>query len=75
MIHEMVKQNEINEDNLEACGADKLHKQTKITDYYKVKKTYGYNVKTGDWHCTVCGISMGRGNPRQLCSKSYCSGI
>ena len=33
---------------------------------------YGYNVETDDWHCTQCGVSMGRNNPRQLCCKSYC---
>lgn len=22
--------------------------------------------------CTVCGINMGDGNPRQLCRKTYC---
>lgn len=33
---------------------------------------YGYNSKTDDWHCTLCGISMGRNNPRQLCRKTYC---
>ena len=49
------------------------YKQKKITDYYKVKKTYGYNIKTGNWHCLECGISMGPNNPRQLCSKSFCS--
>jgi len=49
------------------------YRQTKITDYYKVKKIYGYNIKTGNWHCLECGISMGPSNSRQLCSKSYCS--
>lgn len=47
-------------------------KQTKITDYYKLKKIYGYNDKTDEWHCTLCGISMGKDNPRQLCGKIIC---
>ena len=48
-------------------------KQAKMTDYYKVIKIYGYNIKKSTWHCVNCGISMGRNNPRQLCSKYYCS--
>lgn len=51
----------------------KMQKQAKITDYYKIKKIYGYNTKTCDWHCLECGISMGKNNPRQLCAKYYCS--
>lgn len=46
--------------------------QTKITDYYKPIKIYGYNDKTDEWHCTLCGISMGSDNPRQLCGKIIC---
>lgn len=34
-------------------------------------KKYGYNNKTGNWHCLECGDNMGN-NPRQLCGKSYC---
>lgn len=50
--------------------------QSKITDYFKKKpiKIYGYNIKTNDWHCLKCGISMGINNPRQLCGKYYCDG-
>jgi hypothetical protein len=50
--------------------------QTKITDYFKKKsnKIYGYNIKTKEWHCLECGISMGQQNPRQLCRKYYCDG-
>jgi len=47
-------------------------KQTKITDYYKPVVVYGYNLKTGEWHCLDCGESMGKNNPRQLCCKTYC---
>ena len=36
---------------------------------------FGHNLKTGSWHCTVCGTDMGPANPRQLCRKSYCDGI
>ena len=47
--------------------------QTKITDYYKPIKIYGYNDKTDEWHCLLCGISMGVDNPRQLCGKIRCN--
>jgi rubrerythrin len=54
----------------------KTYKTTLITDYYKsvqkINKVYGYNLKTDEWHCIVCGISMGRNNPRQLCGKTKC---
>lgn len=42
---------------------------------YKVdntKKVYGYNCKTGSWHCMVCGTDMGIENSRQYCNKTYC---
>ena len=47
-------------------------KQSKITHYFTKKRIYGYNSITGSWHCTICGIDMGRNNPRQLCRKSWC---
>ena len=54
-------------------------RQTKIQDFFKpfgivkkVKKCYGYNSETEEWHCIECGVSMGRGNPRQLCGKWRC---
>ena len=62
-------------------------KQKLITDYYNNSKNknfelnnldsleeivYGYNSKTDSWHCTLCGIDMGKKNPRQLCRKTYC---
>ena len=50
----------------------KYKKQTKLTDYYLIKKIYGYNLKTKNWHCLECGTSMGKNNPRQLCNKNYC---
>lgn len=25
-----------------------------------------------DWHCIICGESLGPHNPRQYCRKSYC---
>jgi hypothetical protein len=51
--------------------------QSKITDYYKkkIKKIYGFNKDTLEWHCLNCGISMGINNPRQLCGKYKCDGI
>jgi len=36
-----------------------------------IENTYGYNDKTGNWHCLECGDNMGD-NPRQLCGKGYC---
>ena len=51
--------------------------QTKINDYFKKKnkvKVYGHNSKTDEWHCTQCGVSMGKDNPRQLCGKYFCDG-
>ena len=62
----MVKQNNIKV---------KSNKRTLITDYYKPKKVYGYNSKTGEWHCLLCGVSMGINNPRQLCRKTYCENL
>ena len=59
--------------------------QKKITDFYKSAKPSkttspakqkiirGYNSETDDWHCLVCGISMGPHNPRQLCGKTWCA--
>lgn len=32
---------------------------------------FGYNEKTGNWHCVECGENMGN-NPRQLCGKNIC---
>jgi hypothetical protein len=51
---------------------NKTQIQTKITDYFPKIKVYGYNSKTNEWHCLVCGISMGCDNPRQLCEKTWC---
>ena len=28
-----------------------------------------------DWFCVECGESLGPGNPRQLCRKSYCGNV
>ena len=50
----------------------KVYKLTKITDYYKPNKINEYNIRTENWHCTICGISMGKNNPRQLCGKTVC---
>lgn len=49
--------------------------QTLITDYYKPVKVYGYNLKTENWHCLLCGIPMGKNNPRQFCCKTHCGNI
>jgi hypothetical protein len=47
--------------------------QTKITDYFTKEKIYGYNPKTNEWHCMICGESMGQNNTRQLCRKTWCA--
>ena len=48
--------------------------QTSIRSYMtpKIKKIYGYDSNTQNWHCIVCGENMGPNNPRQLCGKSFC---
>ena len=52
--------------------------QKKITDYYSTQvleskpMITGYNPQTDNWHCLICGISMGPHNPRQLCGKTWC---
>ena len=48
--------------------------QSSIRSYMtpKIKKIYGYDAKTQNWHCIVCGENMGPNNPRQLCGKSFC---
>lgn len=60
--------------------SSKRKKQKYITDYFtkKSKKnnknniTYGYNFIHDTWHCTSCGVDMGKMNPRQLCGKYFC---
>lgn len=49
-------------------------RQTLITYYYWSNKKIikGYNKYTDSWHCTSCGVDMGRHNPRQLCRKTWC---
>lgn len=64
-----------------------MSKQTYITQYFiekneieneieknknKNEKIRGYNPRTDSWHCTECGIDMGKMNSRQLCGKIYC---
>jgi len=49
-----------------------LKKQPLITDYFKKKIIYGYDILNDEWHCCQCGENMGKGNPRQLCRKYYC---
>lgn len=67
---------------------EKQTKQKLITDYFHSNETIskinsqqsveskqiirGYNSQTREWHCLVCGISMGSDNPRQLCRKIWC---
>ena len=61
-----------------------MSKQTYITQFFIEKndikkekeieneKIRGYNPHTDSWHCTECGIDMGKMNSRQLCGKIYC---
>lgn len=49
--------------------------QTLITEYFEPVKVFGYNEKTGSWHCLQCGTDMGPQNPRQLCGKTYCQNL
>jgi len=46
--------------------------QRKITDYFARMLVKGYNHRTREWHCLVCGENMGLENSRQLCRKWYC---
>jgi len=50
---------------------DKLT-QKKITDFYSNKSSKKKEDDIEDWKCVVCGISMGKCNPRQYCEKTYC---
>ena len=60
--------------------SSKRKKKKYITDYFKKKSKpnkkndiiYGYNSETESWHCTSCGLDMGKMNPRQLCGKYFC---
>lgn len=47
-------------------------KQKKLTDFFEIKKFYGYNKEKDTWHCLKCGVNMGTHNPRQYCGKTYC---
>uniref|UniRef100_A0A6C0ADF5 Uncharacterized protein n=1 Tax=viral metagenome TaxID=1070528 RepID=A0A6C0ADF5_9ZZZZ len=31
-----------------------------------------YNENNNSCYCTICGIDIGKNNPRQLCEKTYC---
>lgn len=60
----------------------KFLRQTFITDYFpyikqennqkEIEIIRGFNEETFSWHCLICGIDMGPGNPRQLCGKWKC---
>ena len=51
-----------------------IKKEKEINDIKnnKNEKIRGYNPRTDSWHCTECGIDMGKMNSRQLCGKIYC---
>ena len=50
----------------------KKEKEIKNEKDIKNEKIRGYNPHTDSWHCTECGIDMGKMNSRQLCGKIYC---
>ena len=46
------------------------------TDKYKIVNyddMNNYEMNNYEWHCIICGVSMGCDNPRQFCAKSYCA--
>ena len=47
-------------------------RQPVIERYFRSTRPRGFNEKTGDWHCLICGTSMGPCNSRQLCEKYWC---
>ena len=53
---------------------EKKEKEKEIENEKDIKneKIRGYNPHTDSWHCTECGIDMGKMNSRQLCGKIYC---
>lgn len=57
------KTNETNENN--------EHNENNENNEHHSITIYGYNNKTGNWHCLDCGENMGD-NARQLCGKDYC---
>ena len=68
--------NEINVKILNRFSMDELRAYG-IPDQNDIERPHvsvvkGFNQITGSWHCIVCGESMGVGNPRQFCRKSYC---
>ena len=74
LITTYYKKSSLNNNSCKNSYRNPFKKQSLITNYYKKKvvKVYGYNDKTGSFHCLSCGIDMGPQNPRQLCSKYYC---
>ena len=63
---------DLNQENVLAMYSDSEKETDVETDKDEPIVVYGYNMETDEWHCTHCGVSMGRNNPRQLCCKSYC---
>jgi hypothetical protein len=55
----------------------KVKKVKKVVKIVKVEKkseiVRGYDEKLDTWRCILCGVNLGKENPRQLCSKTFCS--
>jgi hypothetical protein len=41
-------------------------------DYIKIDIVFGYDKNRDTWCCNVCGVDMGKNNPRQYCGKTFC---
>lgn len=41
-------------------------------EYIEINIVFGYDEFKDTWCCSICGIDMGRNNPRQYCCKTYC---
>lgn len=59
---------------LETAIAERKRKHDNENEIANKKQNIirGLNFETGEWHCLVCGESMGESNPRQLCGKTSC---
>ena len=63
------QENQNNQENPQEAIQDVGHNYCTQEQCNAVNNTNDYC--SGNF-CTVCGINMGDGNPRQLCRKTYC---
>ena len=61
-----------NEESVIEEFKDKIFSEVSIKQIKEVIDKYSRGFKN---HCTECNIDIGESNPRQLCCKTYCSGI